>query len=624
LLNANEFTVLNTIRKAEAAGTVLDSQREIAVVSGLSLGTVNTTVNELTARKYLSVSEKGTRLAPSGFKALRPYRVDNAIILAAGTSSRFVPISYEKPKGTLSVKGEVLIERLIRQLKEANITAITVVIGYMKEQFLYLEDTFGVDLIVNDVFAERNNNSSLKLVTDRLANSYIVTSDSYFTQNVFEEYVYKAYYASVFIEGPTDEYCLRTGPKGRIIKVNYGGSDEWVMFGQAYFDRAFSRRFVELLNKIYDVPETKSKLWEGIYAEHVKDFDMEIRKYSDGIIYEFDSLDELREFDEDFVTNIDSTVLDNICQTLDCERHQIRQMRPIEAGLSNFSFYFKVSGKKTGEYVYRHPGAATQGILNRAVEAEVETIAKQLGLDDTFIYQDPHIGWKISRFIHIDEDFDYHNEHHVDTALEIIKKLHNSGEVVNNRFDLFEETQNIINKLRSSKQLDFPDFQALNERAERLAAYVRQDPHICLCHNDFYDPNILISDDTFFLIDWEYTGMTDFASDLGTFISCSDYSYEQALSVLEKYFGRPLTSSELAHCMAYVSLAGYYWFIWALNKEAANESVGEWLHLWYRYAKEYGFIAEELIAKAPSQPQTQFMTQIFSQTQVLHTTPHPQ
>ncbi len=59
-------------------------------------------------------------------------------------SSRFVPLSYEVHKGPLPVKGEVLIERQIRQLHEAGITDITVVTGYRKEDFRYLKDEFGV------------------------------------------------------------------------------------------------------------------------------------------------------------------------------------------------------------------------------------------------------------------------------------------------------------------------------------------------------------------------------------------------------------------------------------------------------------------------------------------------
>lgn len=67
------------------------------------------------------------------------YPVDNAVILAAGTSSRFAPLSYEKPKGLITVRGEVLIERQIRQLKEAGIQEILIVVGYQKEKFEYLE-----------------------------------------------------------------------------------------------------------------------------------------------------------------------------------------------------------------------------------------------------------------------------------------------------------------------------------------------------------------------------------------------------------------------------------------------------------------------------------------------------
>ena len=49
------------------------------------------------------------------------YKVDNAIIMAAGTSSRFVPLSYERPKALIEVQRDILIERQIRQLREAGI-----------------------------------------------------------------------------------------------------------------------------------------------------------------------------------------------------------------------------------------------------------------------------------------------------------------------------------------------------------------------------------------------------------------------------------------------------------------------------------------------------------------------
>lgn len=73
----------------------------------------------------------------------------NAIILAAGKSNRFAPFTYERPKGLFCVKGEILIERQIRQLQEAGISDIYVVVGYMKEKFFYLEKKYGVKIIIN-------------------------------------------------------------------------------------------------------------------------------------------------------------------------------------------------------------------------------------------------------------------------------------------------------------------------------------------------------------------------------------------------------------------------------------------------------------------------------------------
>ena len=583
MLTENEFLILNELR--EAPGAV---QREIARKTDLSLGSVNSTVKLLESRRYLDNSQ----ITALGMKALEPYRVDNAIILAAGVSSRFIPLSYEKPKGTLTVCGEVLIERAIEQLKEVGIHNIILVVGYMKEHYFYLEDKYQVKLVFNDDYIERNSHGSLKLVQDHMLNSYILPSDNYYIENVFSPYVYKAYYASVFMEGPTNEYCLRLGKGKRINKVFHGGADEWVMMGEAYFDRNFSKCFNDALNRIYDQPETKAKLWEEVFADFTDELDMDIRKYPDGVVVEFDSLEDVRKFDPYFITNIDSDILDNICTVLSCNRNDIHGIAPVLGGIGNYSFYFRIGDQ---EYVYRHPGRATQGLLNRAAEAEAEEIALELGLDETFIYLDPAKGWKISRFVHITEPFDHFNDRHVKMALSMIRTLHESGRKIDNTFDLREETEKIKQRLIGKTQLDFADYKELDSRINRLYEFVSKDPTICLCHSDFYDPNILISDDKFYLIDWEYAGMSNYASDLGTFVCCSPYNYDEALNVFRVYFGRELTSEETMHCVAFVALAGYYWFIWALNKEAVDGSVGEWLHLWYSYAKDFGLIAEKMI-----------------------------
>ena len=583
-LSKNEFAVLAALAKDPR----IESQRDLASACGVSLGTAN--------KAYRAVSERGEvdgfSLTDAGLAALAPYKVDNAIIMAAGLSSRFAPISYERPKGVLKVRGEVLIERQIRQLQEAGIRDITVVVGYMKEAFFYLEDLFGVKIRVNEEYLERNNNSTLMLVREQLGNTYICSSDDYFTQNVFEPYVHHAYYSAVMFHGETDEYCLTCGTGGRIVKVTVGGRDSYGMLGHAYLDRAFSERFVKILEAEYDRPETAPKLWEDIYADHVAELDMVMRPYDADVIHEFDSLDELREFDRDFILNVDSAILDNICKVLECDRSAIHDIVPIKQGLTNLSFRFSAG---EGVYVYRHPGAGTDEIINRRSETYSQAVAKRLGIDDTFIYEDADQGWKISRFVPDCVEFDYHNPDHVCKGLALGRLLHQCGQKSEWSFNLYDQACGIVRLLGERTYPSFPDFEMLQSLAARLAADVQGDGvEPCLCHNDFYAPNFLVHGDQMSLIDWEYSAMSDYASDLGTFICCSDYTLEEAQKVVGVYFQREPSAAEMRHCMAYTALAAYYWFVWALYKDATGDPVGEWLYLWYKATKTYGACAVAL------------------------------
>ena len=224
------------------------TQREIAEDLNISLGKVNSVIAEL---KDKGLIDKNNKITKNGIDSLEPYKVNNAVILAAGMSTRFAPLSYEKPKGLLNVKGEVLIERQIKQLHSVGIKDITLVVGYMKEKMFYLEEKYGVEIVVNEDYYRYNNTSSMILVADKLSNTYICSSDNYFEKNPFEKYVYKGYYSSVYEEGETDEYCITVDKKDRIIDAKIGGSDTWVMLGHVYFDREFSNKFSSILREEY-------------------------------------------------------------------------------------------------------------------------------------------------------------------------------------------------------------------------------------------------------------------------------------------------------------------------------------------------------------------------------------
>lgn len=279
-------------------------------------------------------------------------KVENAIIMAAGTSSRFAPLSYERPKGLITVKGEVLIERQIRQLREAGIQEIVVVVGYKKECFEYLKEKFGVVLVENPWYNTRNNHASIRVAEKYLHNSYICSSDNYFNTNPFEQEVPESYYSAVYAEGETAEWCLSEDENGYITDVHVGGKNAWYMLGHTFWSEEFSRRFCEILNREYDLAQTADKLWEQIYIEHLDELKMKARHYPETTIFEFDTLDELREFDKSYVADTRSVILKQLAQQLNCEESEMVKVKTKKGNdNSAHGFTFEVKGTQY-EYTY--------------------------------------------------------------------------------------------------------------------------------------------------------------------------------------------------------------------------------------------------------------------------------
>ena len=191
------------------------NQRILAETSGYSLGTVNSSLKELVKDGYLNDKFNLTLKAIDLIKENSPSR---AIILAAGFGMRMVPINTEMPKGLLEVKGECLIERIIKQLHEVGIKEIYVVVGFMKERYEYLIDEYGVKLVVNKEYANKNNLYSLSLVKDKLENSYIVPCDIWCKENPFSNNeLYSWYMVSNLLDSNSN---VRINRKRELVLVN--------------------------------------------------------------------------------------------------------------------------------------------------------------------------------------------------------------------------------------------------------------------------------------------------------------------------------------------------------------------------------------------------------------------
>ena len=323
-MNKIQFEILRLAHEKGNVDIDAMSRQLFLPVTQINLG-----VKALTTDGYLTdnvVSAKGKKL-------LEDHRIDNAVILAAGLSSRFVPLNYEMPKGLLSVKGEPLIERQINQLKEKGIDEIVIVVGYMKEHFEYLKEKYGVILVEATDYQTRNNHASVYAARKYLKNTIITSSDLYFAQNVFQTYAYDSYYCTVYMSGKTAERGVTLDDDEKIIDTFYGDRcyDIWVTLGYAFFSEKFSRKMIELIEKKYIADSYAGLFWADIQDKHLDELYMYAKKCGDGVIHEFDSLEELREFDDKYVNNSGSKILRKVCKLLGVEERDIVNLESLKS-----------------------------------------------------------------------------------------------------------------------------------------------------------------------------------------------------------------------------------------------------------------------------------------------------
>ena len=121
-------------------------------------------------------------------------------------------------------------------------------------------------------------------------------------------------------------------------------------------------------------------------------------------------------FDEHYLMHTNSTILLNICNTLNVTPAEIINIKPIKDGLTNTSFCFDCKGET---YVYRHPGKGTQEYINRLSEAASMRIAAELEIDKTFVVMNEEEGWKISKFIKNARLLDYDDKEDIEKSRSI-------------------------------------------------------------------------------------------------------------------------------------------------------------------------------------------------------------
>ena len=287
-----EFNVLEYL--SEHNNSVL-TQRQIADAVTLSLGTTNKLINQFVDEDVVVIHQnRKMELTEKGFKLLEPYKVRKAIIIAAGFGSRMVPVTLDTPKPLVKVNGVRIIDTLIDALLDQEITNITVVVGYKKEQFKELLKKYPtLKFIDNPIYNESNNISSIYYARDIIDRCYICEADLVIANpKVITKYQYTSNYLGAYVS-ETDDWCFFK--KGNYIKrVEIGGENCWHMIGISYWNEEDSKKLREDIVKVFNSRGGKEKYWDNVPLTVCKrDFKIEVRDCPKSDVTEIDNFSEL-------------------------------------------------------------------------------------------------------------------------------------------------------------------------------------------------------------------------------------------------------------------------------------------------------------------------------------------
>ena len=290
-LDYREFKVLEAL---EAAGGETLTQREIAAKAGISVGTVNRTLSDLSER---GLAKEGT-LTAVGLKALEPYRVKRAVFVAAGFGSRLVPITLNTPKPLVRVRGQRIIDSLLDAVAAAEIDDVYIVRGYYGEQFDQLLYKYPyVKFLENPMYNEANNISSLMVAKYLLSNAYVIESDLLLSNPaLITKYQYQSNYLGIRMDR-SDDWCFKV-KKGVITDIMVGGEDCWQMVGISYWNEEDGRKLACDIPETFGMPGGKERYWDEVALRYFpQHYEVRIRECSSDDIVEIDTFKELQALD---------------------------------------------------------------------------------------------------------------------------------------------------------------------------------------------------------------------------------------------------------------------------------------------------------------------------------------
>ncbi len=293
MLTKKQFDVLDLL----ATKNEILSQRQMAKILNLSVGTINKLLSEMADLNFV----ENNKISAFGLNELEKFKVKRAVIIAAGFGSRLVPITLNTPKPLVRVNGVRMIERTLDALIEKDINEIYIVRGYLGSQFDDLLHKYpNLKFIDNDEYNNGNNINSILKAKDYLQNAYVLEADLLiYNKDIIKKYQYSSNYLGILVQ-ETDDWCFYT-KNGFINDVQIGGKNCYKMVGVSYWTEKDGAKLAEDVEKIYNSPGGKERYWDQVPLNYCKNnYHISIRECQAGDVVEIDTFNELKQIDKSY------------------------------------------------------------------------------------------------------------------------------------------------------------------------------------------------------------------------------------------------------------------------------------------------------------------------------------
>lgn len=231
------------------------------------------------------------------------YKIERAIIMAAGKGQRMQPLTLTTPKPLIKVNGLRMIDSIIQALQKNDIKEIYIVVGYLKEQFQELTKEYdGLILIDNPYYDTCNNIASLYVAREYLENSIILDGDQIiYNPDILSPAFEKSGYNCAWTDTFTDEWLL-TAENNHVTSCSRtGGEKGWQMYSVSRWTPEDGKRLRKHLEYEFEINHNRQIYWDDVAMFcYPEEYDLGIFEIQTEDLVELDNLSELISMDHSY------------------------------------------------------------------------------------------------------------------------------------------------------------------------------------------------------------------------------------------------------------------------------------------------------------------------------------